>query len=127
LIQIAKNLTGKPKFLHPRFLPSSYSNSNHIDFIKLPVLHLGTDFIIDEQLRHGYYPKKAVAVTPLILAILFYNTNCMVLLRCSDERLTKIPGMPSSIGDVCVFKGRLYAVEKRNSKIVTVGPEDLSV
>jgi hypothetical protein len=130
LMRISKNSTGKTKLLHPQLLPPFHFHSTDLDFIKLSVLHLGTDFFVDEPLRCDYkyrYPKKVVAVTPLILAILFYYKNHLVLLHCSDERWTEIPDMPSSIRDICVFKGKLYAVEEHSSKIVKVGPEDLSV
>ncbi|GAU12656.1 hypothetical protein TSUD_121480 [Trifolium subterraneum] len=131
LIQIAKKSTGKTKLLNPDLLPPFYFHSTHLDFIKLSVLHLGTHFIVDKKLRYGdiyRFPKKIVAVTPFILAILFYDDrNLLVLLRCGDERWTEIPDIPSSIGDICVFKGQLYAVEECSSRIVKVAPEDLSV
>ncbi|MCI33681.1 F-box protein, partial [Trifolium medium] len=69
------------------------------------------------------YPKKVVAVTPLILGILLYNGH-LVLLRCGDEHWTD---MVSSIGDIYVFKGRIYAAEEVSGKTVSIGPEDLSV
>jgi hypothetical protein len=69
------------------------------------------------------YPKKVVVVTPLILGILLYNDH-LVLLRCGDECWTD---MLSSIADICIFKGRIYAVEEDSGKTVTIRPEDLSV
>jgi hypothetical protein len=35
--------------------------------------------------------------------------------------------MLSSIVDICIFKGRIYAVEEDSGKTVTIRPEDLSV
>ncbi|PNX88986.1 F-box protein, partial [Trifolium pratense] len=51
-----------------------------------------------------------------------------MLFRYGDDRWTEIPNMsPSSIGDICIFKGRIYAVQVHGRKTVAVGPEDLSV
>jgi hypothetical protein len=80
-------------------------------------------------MNHGFVYldiKKVIAVTPLTLAIL-YDYNQLVLLHRGDRRYTEIPHMSSSIGDICVFKGQLYAVEECSGKLVTVAPEDLSV
>jgi hypothetical protein len=133
MIGIGKNLSGmrigrriRKKDWNTQF----YFHSTDLDFIKLSVHHLRTDYFIDGPFFDGYgywYPKKVVVVTPLIIAILFYGKDHLVLSCCSDERWTEIPDMPSSIGDICVFKGQLYAVEKYSGKIVTVAPEDLSV
>jgi hypothetical protein len=79
----------------------------HLDFNKLSVSHLGTDFVIEDGDMH---PKKVVAVTPLILAILLDNYR-LVLFRFADDRWTiDIPTLTLSIGDICVFKGRIYDV-----------------
>jgi hypothetical protein len=129
LIRVAQNSTGKTKLsqspLLPFDLPSTFQFS--LDLNKFPVLRLGTDFIIDFNkgpFPYIYmYPKKVLAVTPLILAILLYNDH-LVLLRCGDECWTD---MLSSIVDICIFKGRIYAVEEDSGKTVTIRPEDLSV
>ncbi|XP_045810189.1 F-box protein SKIP23-like [Trifolium pratense] len=129
LIRVTQNSTGKTQLsqspLLPFDLPSPFQFS--LDLNKFSVLHVGTDFIIDFDkgpLPYTYmYPKKVVAVTPLILGILLYNGH-LVLLRCGDERWTD---MVSSIEDIFVFKGRIYAVEEFSGKTFTIGPEDLSV
>ncbi|MCI04976.1 F-box protein, partial [Trifolium medium] len=70
------------------------------------------------------FPKKVVAVTPLVLAILLDN-NHLVLLRSGNERWTDLL---TFIQDICVFKGRIYAVEAGGkTRTVTIGLEDLSV
>ncbi|MCH82902.1 F-box protein [Trifolium medium] len=136
LIRVIQNSSGKTKlsqFPLPRFdLPSPFQFS--LDLNRFSVLHLGTGFIIDFEkgliidfekgpLPNNYlFPKKVVAVTPRILAILLYN-NHLVLLRSGNERWTDLL---LSIEDICFFKGRIYAVEV-SSKTVTIGPEDLSI
>ncbi|KAK2440332.1 F-box protein SKIP23 [Trifolium repens] len=124
LVQITKNSSDKTIFFHPQFsysLPSYDFRLTHLDFNKLSVIHLGTDFFIENGSMH---PKKVVAVTPLILAILLDN-NRLALFRCC--RWTVIPDLPWSIGDICVFKGWIYAIQLHGRLTVTVGPEDLSV
>jgi hypothetical protein len=124
LIRVTQNSSGKAKLyespLIPFELPSNFSFS--IDLYKSSILNLGTDFILREPFIH---PKKVVAVTPLILAILLHNGH-LVLWRCGDDCWTNIPDV-SYIGDICIFKERIYAVEEMSRKTVTIGPEDLSV
>jgi hypothetical protein len=99
---------------------------------RFSVLHLGTDFIIDVDkgpLPYSFlYPKKVVAITPLILAIILYHGHIALLSYGDDECSTDIPYMSAPyIRDVCVFKGRMYVVQEHSIETVTVGPEDLSV
>jgi hypothetical protein len=123
LIRVTHNSYGKSK-LHTSLLNFPFS----LDLNKFSVHHLGTDFIIDKSLPYGCMsPQKVVAVTRVILAVLLGYHRQLVLFRCGDESWTDIPDMSSSIGDICVFKGQIYAVEENSGKTVTIGPEDLSV
>ncbi|CAJ2639142.1 unnamed protein product [Trifolium pratense] len=128
LIRVTQNSSGKIKLYESPLisfeLPSTFSFS--IDLYKSSVHNLGTDFIFDEPYIQ---PEKVLAVTPLTLAILLDNGQ-LVLSRCGDDCWTGIPDVSSfigDIGDICIFKERIYAVEEKSSKTVTIGPEDLSV
>ncbi|PNY00034.1 F-box protein [Trifolium pratense] len=127
LIRVTQNLSGKTKLSEFPLLPFNLTSPFQfsLDLNRFSLLHLGTNFIIDfkELTLYRYmFPKKVVAVTPLILAILLDN-NHLVLLRSGDECWTDLL---SSIQDICVFNGWIYAVEV-GGKTAKIGPEDLSV
>jgi hypothetical protein len=80
----------------------------------------------------NFNPKKVVAVTshgkkPILLGIY----NCFqkeqpVVFKCGDENWKAIPNMSAYLGDICVFKGQPYVVDK-TGRTVTVGPVDSTV
>jgi hypothetical protein len=131
LIRVTKNSFGKTKLsLLPYDLPSPFKFS--LDFNRFSVLHLGTDFIIDiykgPMPLSSFYPKKAVAITPLILAVILYNDHIALLRYGDHECSTDIADLSATcILDICVFKGRMYLVEEHSIKTVIVGQDDLSV
>jgi hypothetical protein len=135
LVRITQNSTGKTKIFQPNtafdsiFLPIHYSNM--FDFNELSILHIGTDFIIDKDdvtFPDTDYlnPDAVLAVTcngkkPLVLGALCFVTPRPMLFRGNDERW--IPIYSSTYyGDICVFKGRIYAVNVFG-RTVLVGPE----
>jgi len=107
-----------------------------LDFNKLPILHLGSnfflmdfDFTFNDKLYNScdyMYPKKVVVVTchgkkPLIVGTLTSPPQPL-LLKCGDEKWKVIPDMSTKFGDICLFEGKPYAVDKIG-KAVVVGPD----
>jgi len=137
LIRICQNARGISKLFHP-LLQNSYKipNTFVFDFNKLSILHLGSnffmidfDFTFNHELYDPYdymYPKKVVIVTchgkkPLIVGTLTSPPQPL-LLKCGDEKWKVIPDMSTKFGDICLFKGQPYAVNKIG-KTVVVGPD----
>jgi hypothetical protein len=138
LIRITQNSSGKIKLFQPLLSYNSPPISFHylFNFYKLSVVHLGTDFIIDDadNKLHLYcnymYPEKVVSVTrhgkkPMILGTSTSSPK-PVLFKCGDENWTVIPDMFTCFGDISVFKGRHYVVNKFGRPI-RIGPDDLTV
>ncbi|CAJ2639133.1 unnamed protein product [Trifolium pratense] len=141
LIRFIQNSFGKTKIFQPQdtfdSLFPSFDYSNVLDFNELSVLHLGTDFIIeDEDDKHSdphyhyLHPRTVLAVTchgrkPLVLGAMCFVTPRPMLLRDYDERWTPISSS-TYYGDICVFKGRIYAVNIFGRTVV-VGPSELTV
>jgi hypothetical protein len=135
LLRITQNAGGKTNLFLPLISYHSPSSSVHLprllDFNKLPVLHFGTDFIIDEEFifhnkpsfnSNYMYPEKVISVgeKPVVIGILKGLSPQPVFFRCSDERWKQISDISTTCGDICLFKGRFYAVDKRG-KTVTIG------
>jgi hypothetical protein len=125
LIRTRQNSIGKPKLLHP-FLPDSHPvRFPHVlNFNKFSILHLRTNFIPDtdfsmyDQSYGGYchFPEKVVVVTchgqqPLVLGTFPFHSPEPVLFKCGDENWKDIPGMLTTLEDICLFKGLPYAVD----------------
>ncbi|RHN39993.1 hypothetical protein MtrunA17_Chr8g0349911 [Medicago truncatula] len=79
---------------------------------------LDYDLTVNMQLCNGeyMYPKKVIAATchgkkPLIVGALA-SPPYSVLLKFGDENWKVIPDMSANFGDICLFKGRPYAVDK---------------
>jgi hypothetical protein len=95
-----------------------------VDFNQLSVLDIGHIFyIIDaNQIKHNpydkFYPKKVVTATceehPFLIVTFDFCARPMMF-RCGDNRWTRIPYLSQSLGksgDICLFKGRPYVVDK---------------
>ncbi|PNX77770.1 F-box protein [Trifolium pratense] len=137
LVRITQNSTGKTKIFQPDTvfdsLFPSFHYSNMLDFNELSVLHIGTNFFIDnddftfpDQCYDYLNPDTVLAVTchgkkPLVLAALCFVTHRPLLFRGLDEIWTPI-SLSTFYGDICVFKGRIYAVNLFGRTVV-VGPE----
>jgi len=87
------------------------------------------DFTFDDKLYnpHDYmYPKKVVVVTchgkKLLIVGTLTSPPQPLLLKYGDEKWKVIPDMSTKFGDICLFKGRAYAVDKIG-KTVVVGPD----
>jgi len=138
LIRFTQNSHGKTKLFHPliKYPPPQQEQTlgrpRVLDFNKLSVLHLGTDFIVGKftyRNQHGIYmhPDTVLAVTchgkyPLVLGALSYCSDRPLLFRDCDERWELISNMSSFYGDTCVFKGQLYVVHQ-SGRTVTIGPD----
>ncbi|AES58690.2 hypothetical protein MtrunA17_Chr1g0146401 [Medicago truncatula] len=144
LFRITQNSTGKIQFHDPLLRRGLHSSSDPVffDFNKFSLLHLATNFIcIDEQMKLPISltdmsfrnPTKAIAVTshgnkPIILGTFACSRGCPVVFKCGDENWKAIPNMSAYFGDICVFKGRPYAVDNTGRTVtVELGPEDSTV
>jgi len=132
LIRITQNSRGQTK-LFPLCTGDStppYHFPYVIDFNQFSIIHLGIDFIAENNEEHLPCPKKIVAATrhgrkPL-LGTLNYSGH-PVLLCCGDEHWTLISDdMSMNFKDICMFKDRFCAVNKFG-RTVAIGPEDSSV
>ncbi|KEH25340.1 F-box protein SKIP23 isoform X1 [Medicago truncatula] len=137
LIRICQNARGKSKLYHPLLQNGDKFLYNFVlDFNKLSILHLGSNFFMidfdftfnDKLYNPDYYmyPKKVVVVTchgkkPLIVGTLTSPPQPL-LVKCGDEKWKVIPDMSTKFGDICLFKGQPYAVDKIG-KTVVVGPD----
>jgi len=136
--------TGKIQFHDPLLRRGLHSSSDPVffDFNKFSLLHLATNFIcIDEQMKLPISltetsfrnPTKAIAVTshgnkPIILGTFACSGECPVVFKCGDENWKAIPNMSAYFGDICVFKGRPYAVDKTGRTVtVELGPDESTV
>ena len=78
-------------------------------------------------------PTKAIAVTshgnkPIILGTFACSGERLVVFKCGDENWKAIPNMSTYFGDICVFKGRPYAVDKTGRTVtVELGPDESTV
>jgi len=124
LIRVTQNSHGKTKLFHLLFnsVYSSHGFPRVLDFNKLSVLNLGTDFIVDygdiNRRNYFFYNKKREK----FLAITCNGENTMVLgisdyfphpmLFCYLNNFWKpISDMSTKYVDICVFKGRFYLVD----------------
>jgi len=135
LISTSQNTSGQTKHSHPLPQYGTFNCNFVLDYNKLPVLHLGsTYFVLDygltvnKQLYSGeyMYPKKAIATMchgkkSLIVGALA-SPPYSLLLKFGDENWKVIPDMSANFGDICLFKGRPYAVDKIG-KTIMVGPD----
>ncbi|KAK2356410.1 hypothetical protein QL285_093746 [Trifolium repens] len=121
LMPIVQSSNGSTKLFHPIF---SLGNHKTLDFQKLSVLDMGTIFIEDNTFPfiltappppQSVILSKAVTVTchgkqPLVLGI---NVRChRLMFKCGNENGRVSPYMSMRTGDICLFKRRLYAVDK---------------
>jgi hypothetical protein len=125
LISTSQNTRGQTKYFHLLPQYQTFNCGFVLDYNKLHVLHLGSacyaldfDLTVNKQLCSGeyLYPKKVVAATchgkkPLIVSSLA-SPPYSVLLKFGDENWKVIPDMSANFGDICLFKGRPYAVDK---------------
>lgn len=120
LIQITTNTRGKIKFSHP--IITYHSSSPFVclppvlDFNKFPVVQLGSDFVVNNQHSHFVGPEKVVALRrhgekPVVLGIMRNVYFREVIFRCRDQQWKVIEDIARH-GDICVFKGRFYAVDR---------------
>lgn len=109
-----------------------------LDSDKLSVVPLGNTFVMEhdftidgEDYDCDYiYPENAVAVTchgkkPIVPGTSFVSPHPLIL-KCGDENWKFVHEMSVYLGDICVFKGRPYAVDL-TGKMVRVGLDDSSV
>ncbi|AES69477.1 F-box SKIP23-like protein [Medicago truncatula] len=128
LVRITQNSSGKKKRFDPFLSHHSSSTSFYlprvIDFHKLSVLHLGADFITNELAFHMLLPQKVISIGKhsLFLGILKNCTPQLVLFTCGNQPWKWIPEISTTSGDICVFKGRFYAVDKF-CRTVMIGPD----
>ncbi|AES69472.1 putative F-box domain-containing protein [Medicago truncatula] len=131
LVRITQNSSGKTKLNCPLTHISHLSSSTSfhlprlIDFNKLSVLHLGTDFITDEFTSNSVLlPQKVISIGKhsLVLGILKNCTPQLMLFRCGNEPWEWIYDISTTSGDICVFKGQCYAVDKFG-RTVMIGPD----
>jgi len=136
LIRVSQNTRGLTRFFHPLLNNDPISCKGLVlDFNKLFVLHLGSIISIckcgikpKNEADDCFYifPEKVVAAmchgkNPLIVAAL--NARPFPLLsKCGNENWKVIPDMSMVYGDICLFKGHPYAVDKFG-KAVIVGPD----
>ncbi|AES74963.1 putative F-box domain-containing protein [Medicago truncatula] len=136
LIRVSQNTRGKTRFFHPLFCDSPLPRINLIlDFRKLSLLHLGSNTFtrdFDTYSQHQpfnsdyMFPEKVIAVTchgknPLIVATISSHPEPL-LSKCGNEKWKVIPDMSMEFGDICLFKGRAYAVDKIG-KTIMVGSD----
>ena len=84
----------------------------------------------EPSLVYFMYPQKIVIVTrhgkkPIVLGNL-YHAPQPALLKCGDENWKVIPDRSAKFGDICLFKGWPYAVDKFG-RTVMVGPDNSNV
>jgi hypothetical protein len=96
------------------------------DFSKISVLHLATNFVIPH-----FNSKKVVAVMShgkktIIVGSLNSTREEPVVLKCGYENWKFIPEMSAYLGDIRVFKGQPYVVDK-TGWTVTVGQDGSNV
>ena len=135
LIRVSRNKRSQTRFFHPLLNYDPISCKRFVlDFNKLSVLHLGSIISIcgcgikpkNEDDDYFYiFPEKVVAATchgknPLIVAALDARPFPL-LSKCGNENWKVIPDMSMMYGDICLFKGHPYAVDKIG-KTVIVGP-----
>jgi hypothetical protein len=132
LIRITQNSRGQTKLfpLCTRDSTPPYHFPYVIDFNQFSIIHLGTDFLADNNEEHLPCPKKIVAATrhgkKTVLGTLNY-LGYPVFLRCGDEHWMLISDdMSMNFKDICVFKDQFCAVNKFG-RTVAIGPEDSSV
>ncbi|AES75155.1 TIR domain protein [Medicago truncatula] len=136
LVGVGQNTHGQTKYINPVMQNCSFVVHSVIDHNKLSVLHLGsTYFIMDIDVKINrqliiskeyMYPKKVVAVTchgkkPLVVGMLAFPPYPL-LLKCGDEDWKVIPDMSMKFEDICVFKGRPYAIDEIG-KTIMIGPD----
>jgi len=136
LIRVSQNTRGRTRFFHPLFCDSPLPRINlMLDFRKLSLLHLGSNTFtrdFDTYSQHQpfnndyMFPEKVVAVTchgknPLIVATISSHPETL-LSKCGNEKWKVIPGMSMECGDICLFKGCAYAVDKIG-KTIMVGSD----
>ncbi|GAU12654.1 hypothetical protein TSUD_121460 [Trifolium subterraneum] len=128
LIKVTQNPNGKPQLSNPFHLDTYPHNPFHhrhvLDFNKFSVLQLRTIFIFDYHFTQAYqsydggymFPGYLVAVTsrehqkPLVIGA--FSGAESVMFKCGDENWKVIPDMSSYLGDICLFKGQPYVVDK---------------
>lgn len=135
IIKITQNSTGKTQHYHPLLGHFSPFPSPVFDFNNLSLIHLVTNFIHrhdnTDDVPYGYMnPGKVVAVTchgknPIVVGT-FNCTGQPVVFKCGDDNWKVIPNMSAYLGDIYVFKGRPYVVDK-TGWTVTVEPDNSAI
>jgi len=132
LIRTNQNTLGQTNCFHPLPRSLSFDCRFVLDYNKLSAVHLrSTFFILDLDLKfknrlyncNNYiYPQKVVAVTchgkkPLVIGTLISPPQPL-LVKCGNEKWKVIPDMSTKFGDIFLFKGRPYAVDKIGKTIM---------
>jgi len=128
IVQITQNSAGQTQFHHP-LLRGRSTFPFVFNFSKISVLHLATNFVIPYIKSRKVVAVMSHGKKPIIVGSL-YLLNCTVkepvVLKCGDENWKFIPEMSVYLGDIRVFKGRPYVVDK-TGQTVTVGQDDSTV
>jgi len=132
LIRVTQKSLGKTKLSQPSLI--SFDFPYVLDFNPLSVLHLGCEFLMEEDFRYPsefMCPEKVIVVTChhgkklLALSIIKYPPY-LLLIRCSDGHRFVIPNLSTPIVDICLFKQQIYAIDK-TGRTFTVVIDDLNV
>ncbi|KAK2440334.1 hypothetical protein QL285_011757 [Trifolium repens] len=137
LVKITQNSSGKTRLSQSSLISIHKTNTSafhfphFLDFNQLSVLNLGCEFIVEENWRYRYdriYPEKVVVANtchgskPLALSMI-RSYPYLILVSCSDGHCSVFPEVSTFIADICLFKQRIYAVD-RIGRTVTVIPEE---
>jgi len=138
LIRIVQSSIGKTQLHHPLTLTVSrdpFHFPHVLDLNKFSLLHLGCMFTVDDNFPDSspfnfMYLEKVAIVTrqgknPIVLGKVTYAPQ-PPLLKCGDENWKVIPDMSIEFGDICLFKGRIYVVDK-SGRTVMVGPDNSNI
>jgi len=132
LIKTTQTSNGKPKLSQFELLSFDFP-FDVLDFNKLPVFHLGSHFLIEEDSKPSssdfILPEAVVVLTcngkkPLVLTKRRYPPF-KFLFRFSDENILLFPeDVLNYVDYICVFKQRLYVAVDGTGKTITIGPEE---
>ncbi|CAL0326180.1 unnamed protein product [Lupinus luteus] len=141
IIKVGYDPSGNSQLWHPlsRFAikssnrPSPSTFPGLLDIYHLPVIELGEEFVLNiggPPSCSSLYMEKVVfswtgSNTQGFVLLTIHVSGKLALFRSGDEGWSIIPDMPTPYDDVCVFKGRLFAVDG-TGRTVRVGL-DLSV
>ncbi|KAE9584874.1 putative F-box domain-containing protein [Lupinus albus] len=127
LIKIGHDPSEKTQLWHPlsRFaikssiLPPPLSFPELLDIYHLPVVDLGQEFVLNIRGPPSFsslYMEKVVfsrtgSNSRGFVLLTIHVSGKLALFRSGDEGWSIIPDMPTPYDDVCVFKGRFFAVD----------------